>query len=56
MVKYYVYEISPLWYIYHNDEAILMDYVNNIIEDDDPKIFKMSEEEFNKLKPKAEFF
>lgn len=55
MVKYYVYEISPLWYIYHNDEAILMDYVNNIIEDDDHKIFKMSEEEFNKLKSKAEF-
>jgi hypothetical protein len=55
MTKYYVYEIAPLWYIYHTDEGVLWDYVNNIIEEDNPKIFKISEGDFNKLKSKAEF-
>ena len=55
MTNYYVFEIAPLWYIYHTDEGILWDYVNNIIEEDNPKIFKISEGDFNKLKSKAEF-
>ena len=55
MTNYYVFEVAPLWYIYHTDEGILWDYVNNIIEEDNPKIFKISEGDFNKLKSKAEF-
>ena len=55
MTNYYVFEMAPLWYIYHTDEGILWDYVNNIIEEDNPKIFKISEGDFNKLKSKAEF-
>ena len=55
MTNYYVFEIAPLWYIYHTDEGIIWDYVNNIIEEDNPKIFKISEGDFNKLKSKAEF-
>lgn len=55
MTNYYVFEIAPLWYIYHTDEGVLLDYVNNIIEEDNPKIFKISEGDFKKLQSKSEF-